>query len=68
MKKNLILLCFTAALYFLNNKKRQKSRRTTYYRNRKPLTKADSIVNEAIEARWKCMGCADYSLNLEAKY
>jgi hypothetical protein len=69
MKKNLILLCFTAALILsCNNKKESNDVTNDAVTTEKPLTKADSIVNKAIEAHGgKLYDNADYSFEFRGK-
>ncbi|TDE04941.1 DUF6503 family protein [Flavobacterium hiemivividum] len=69
MKKNLILLCFTAALSLsCNNKKESKDVTNDTITTEKPLSKADSIVNRAIEAHGgKLYDNADYSFEFRGK-
>lgn len=69
MKKNLILLCFIAALLLsCNNKKESADTTTDTVATEKPLTKADSIVNRAIEAHGgKLYDNADYSFVFRGK-
>jgi hypothetical protein len=69
MKKNLILLCFTAALLLsCNNKKESKEPSNDTITTEKPLSKADSIVNEAIEAHGgELYDNADYSFEFRGK-
>ena len=71
MKKNLILLCVTAALVFSCNTKKDNNDaavKNDTVATEKPLTKADSIVNRAIEAHGgKLYNDADYSFEFRGK-
>ncbi|SEA17132.1 hypothetical protein SAMN05443667_102200 [Flavobacterium gillisiae] len=71
MKKNLILLCVTAALLLSCNNKKNNTAATDKNDTiaiEKPLTKADSIVNRAIEAHGgKLYNDADYSFEFRGK-
>lgn len=71
MKKNLILLCVTAALVFSCNTKKDNNDaavKNDTVTTEKPLTKADSIVNRAIEAHGgKLYNDADYSFEFRGK-
>lgn len=69
MKKYLILLCFTATLLLsCNNKKESKDATNDTVLIEKPLTKADSIVNQTIEAHGgKLYDNADYSFVFRGK-
>ncbi|WP_366185956.1 DUF6503 family protein [Flavobacterium ovatum] len=62
MEKKLIILCVSAALFFSCKNKNETVTETTTNKTEKPLSKADSIVNQAIEAHGgKLYEQADYS-------
>lgn len=71
MKKNLILLCVTAALLLSCKNKKENTNETdknNTVATEKPLTKADSIVNRAIEVHGgQLYDNADYSFVFREK-
>ncbi|NDP22978.1 MAG: hypothetical protein GZ091_18145 [Paludibacter sp.] len=71
MKKNLILICVTAALLLSCNNKKNNTEaidKNDTITTEKPISKADSIVNRAIEAHGgKLYNDADYSFEFRGK-